>query len=363
VTVLSTCARNYTTWRNEYPRGEATIEGVRVLRFPAKPRNLPRFWELSQIVFSGHGTREEEERWFAENGPRAPGLIQHLADRGADYDAVLFWTYRYAPSFFGLPLVAEKAVLIPTAEEDPAIGIRLLGSFFRRPVGLFFLTEAESDLVRGVSGVARERTEIIGAGVEPAAPSVPASDQEGSDELESLGVPHDFILYLGRVDRNKGCGELFEYYARFAEQNDHAVPLVLAGDATMPIPEHPGIHYLGFVSETVRARLLSAARFLVLPSFYESLGMVVLEAWNHGRPVLVNGHCAVLRSQTLRSNGGLYFRGFEEFREAAGLLLAEPAIADRLGRQGRDFVEANYRWPTVLAKIEARLREWFPAAA
>jgi len=355
VTVLTTCARSYTTWRNEYPRGESTVEGVRVLRFAAKPRNLPRFWELSQIVFSGHGTHEEEERWFAENGPRAPGLVQHLTERGDEYDAVLFWTYRYAPSFFGLPPVAEKAVLIPTAEEDPAIGIRLLQSFFRQPRGLFFLTAAESDLVRGVSGVARERTEIIGAGVEPA----PAT---GPDELASLQVPPDFILYLGRVDRNKGCGELFDYYSRLVAETGCDVPLVLAGDATMAIPSHPGLRYLGFVSEAARAQLLAAARFLVLPSFYESLGMVVLESWNHGRPVLVNGHCTVLRSQAQQSNGGLYFRGYEEFREAASLLLAEPAIADRLGRQGLDFVEANYRWPTVMAKIEARLAEWFPPA-
>lgn len=343
------------TWRNEYASGESTVEGVRVLRFPAKRRNLPRFWELSQIVFSGHGTQEEEERWFAENGPQAPGLVRHLADRGDEYDAVLFWTYRYAPSFFGLPLVADKAVLVPTAEEDPAIAIRTLRTLFRRPVGLFFLTEAEADLVRSLASIPAERTEIIGAGIEP------ATEAMRPDELAALGVPPAFILYLGRVDRNKGCGELFDYYTRLVDQTGCDVPLVLAGDTTMTIPDHPNVRYLGFVSDAVRAQLLAAARFLVLPSFYESLGMVVLEAWNHARPVLVNGHCAVLRGQAQRSNGGLYFRGFEEFREAAGLLLAEPAVADQLGRQGQAFVEANYRWPTVLAKIEARLAEWFPA--
>ena len=51
---------------------------------------------------------------------------------------MLFWAFRYAPSFFGVPLVADRAVLVPTAEEDPAIDLDVLPDFFARPPAICF---------------------------------------------------------------------------------------------------------------------------------------------------------------------------------------------------------------------------------
>ena len=59
----------------------------------------------------------------------------------------------------------------------------------------------------------------------------------------------------------------------------------------MEIASHPLIRPLGFVDEPVREALLSAARALIMPSPYESLSMVLLEAWNHGIPALVCRAC------------------------------------------------------------------------
>jgi glycosyltransferase involved in cell wall biosynthesis len=92
-----------------------------------------------------------------------------------------------------------------------------------------------------------------------------------------------------------------------------------------------------------------------MPSRHESLSMVVLESWMMGRPVLVNGDCEVLRGQVLRADGGLYYRRYEEFAAAMDLLLGEPSLAARLGRQGRDYFEANYAWPRILDKYERLL--------
>jgi glycosyltransferase involved in cell wall biosynthesis len=92
-----------------------------------------------------------------------------------------------------------------------------------------------------------------------------------------------------------------------------------------------------------------------MPSRHESLSMVVLEAWMMGRPVLVNGDCEVLRGQVLRADGGLYYRRYEEFAAAMDLLLSEPALADRLGEQGRRYFEANYSWERIMEKYERLL--------
>jgi glycosyltransferase involved in cell wall biosynthesis len=119
---------------------------------------------------------------------------------------------------------------------------------------------------------------------------------------------------------------------------------------------------LGAATEAEKLAAVARARALVMPSRHESLSMVVLEAWMMGRPVLVNGDCEVLRGQVLRANGGLYYRRYEEFAAAVDALRADPALADALGRQGREYFEANYSWEVVLAKYEALLQRVKAAA-
>src|SRR5439155_10840378 len=139
-----------------------------VLRFPvARERQLHRFMDLSDLVFADRASGEEQEDWFRENGPDAPELIDHLRVRGAEYDRVLFWSYRYADTYFGLPHVADRAVLVPTAEEDPLIQVDAVRTFFSRPRGFLFLTPEEHALV-GARAPAGKPSEVIGCGLDPA---------------------------------------------------------------------------------------------------------------------------------------------------------------------------------------------------
>lgn len=174
--------------------------------------------------------------------------------------------------------------------------------------------------------------------------------------LDRLDIPSKYLLYLGRVDRNKGCDALLENFQEYASTRED-VTLVLAGPAKMQVPAHPRIRALGYVPDEVREALLAHARALVVPSWYESLSIVLLEAWNHAVPALVNGRCGVLAGQVTRANGGLYYMYPTEFDEAAEYLLTRPEERDALGRQGLAYVEREYRWPTVLARVEALLQE------
>src|SRR5258708_9665376 len=141
---------------------------------------------------------------------------------------------------------------------------------------------------------------VIGSGLDAVAETVDLSP------LDALGLDDPFVLYLGRVDPNKGCQALLRHFLRYAEAGGR-VQLVMAGPASMPIPHHPQIRALGFVPEPLREALLATARALVVPSRYERLSMVPLEAWNHGLPALVDGRCKVLRGQGRRADGGLYY--------------------------------------------------------
>ena len=186
-----------------------------------RPRRLKIFADLSDEVFEGGAAREREEAWFLENGPDTPALLDYLRTHGGSYDLVLFWTFRYAPSFFGLPIVADRAILVPTAEEDQAVYLDVLEEYFRKPAGYLFLTPEEETLVTTRAGRPLRPAAVIGIGLEPAAGRVPSTDarhDEGRALIRRHGVEGEYVLYLGRVDRNKGCHTLLEYFTEYASR-------------------------------------------------------------------------------------------------------------------------------------------------
>jgi glycosyltransferase involved in cell wall biosynthesis len=92
-----------------------------------------------------------------------------------------------------------------------------------------------------------------------------------------------------------------------------------------------------------------------MPSELESLSMVTLEAWALSKPVLANGKCDVLRGQCLRSNAGLWFDDYYEFKESLALLEASPELRERLGANGRRFYHQHYRWEVIEGKYNRLL--------
>lgn len=349
VTIITTCARDHVTWKNEYPAGVSEDAGMRVHRFPvARQRSLHRFKEMSEIAFSGNATAADEEQWFVENGPEAPDLVNHLRRHAGDYDRVLFWSFRYYQSYFGLPLAGGRGVLVPTAEDDLVLAFGVVGRLFTQPAGFVFLTPEEQSLVARHCPQPLAPSCVIGTGLDAAPPAVAV-------DLAARGITKPYLLYQGRIDPNKGCETLLRHYTRWQGQTDRRVPIVLAGPANMPIPDHPSIKSLGYVDEQTRDALLANAAALIVPSPYESLSIVLLEAWNHATPALVNGGCDVLRGQALRSDGALYYRTYDEFARGAEFLLRHPDTARQLGQNGLAYVEREYRWPHVIGKLETFL--------
>jgi glycosyltransferase involved in cell wall biosynthesis len=346
VTALTTCATDHITWKNALPSGPSQDGPLKVLRFPVvRTRSRHRFADISEIAFGGDASPAEEEQWFRENGPESPALLEHLTRHAREYDRILFWSFRYYTTFFGLPLVADRAILVPTAEDDEVIRFEILQRFFAQPAGFLFLTAEEQALVARCTGQPLTPSSVIGTGLDPF-----VSHAGGGAALP--GVERPFALYLGRIDPRKGCETLLRYFLRFHEAPRSPVRLVLAGPVNMPIPSHPMLQCLGQVSETDREMLLSNAAALVVPSPHESLSLVLLEAWNHGVPALVNAWCDVLKGHALRSDGALGYRDFDEFARGLDYLLTHADESAILGRQGLAYVEREYRWPAVIARVE-----------
>ena len=167
------------------------------------------------------------------------------------------------------------------------------------------------------------------------------------------------LLYAGRIDAGKGCAEMLDFYARYRAEDPQAPELLLIGNLAMPAPTLQGVRYLGYVSESEKAAALAGAELVVCPSAYESLSIVLLEAFALGVPALANARSAVLQDHCRRANGGLYYGSADEFMEALGLLLHDEALRRAMGENGRRYVRDHYRWDVVLA----RYRELIEAAA
>jgi len=350
VEVLTTCASDYLTWENTYEPGPTVVGGLPVRRFPvARRRTREGFDPLTQRVHFYEHTDDEERRWIEEHGPVTPELIDHLRAHQGDYDALVFFSYRYWTTYHGLQVAPAKSVLVPTAEDDGAVRLRLFKPFFRRPGAYAFNSAEEKELLLKMTGADALPGEVVGVGIED---STVVSADEIRKRLDVLG---DYIVYVGRIEREKGCSRLFEDFLRYVQERAPHLSLVLVGKAVLPIPVHTNVTHLGILSDAEKLSVIGASRLLVHPSAFESLSMALLEAWKMERPALVNGRCAVMRGQVQRANGGLYYASYEEFAEALGWLLAHPREADALGRSGRTYYETNYAWPVIMAKYERLL--------
>jgi glycosyltransferase involved in cell wall biosynthesis len=396
VEVLTTCASDYISWKNDYPEGTDRIRGVTVRRFTnARARDINAFNRYSEWIFTSQHTRDDDMEWLRQQGPWCPALLEYLERNHHQYDVLIFFTYLYAPTVLGMRIAPHKSILVPTAHDEPAIHLDIYKELFSLPAGLAYNTEAERRFLTTHFSIRAVEEETVGCGVDlPQAQPYPRDRQPGQtdEELETNDTaapdeetpseeaspsyrPHlahrgsifrrrhrlhgPFVLYGGRIDPGKGCEELIEYFSSYVQAGGDA-SLVLMGVKLMALPEEPFIRFAGRLSDEERLRALEAATVVVVPSPYESLSLLALESFAVGTPVLANARSEVLVDHCQKSNAGLYYADRDEFIEALKLLIADHRLRAKLGRNGREYVKRNYRWDVILGKYEnmfARLRQ------
>src|SRR5215510_3562753 len=360
VRVLTTCARDYITWRNEWPAGTEVVNGIPVERFPtARERDLIDFRDRSAIVFKYRHTVHDELEWLDSQGPYSPSLIARLRQAADECDFLLLFSVRYHHAYHGARIAPHKAVLVPTAEREAALGLTIFPPIFRGVRAIMYNSFEEQSLVHAVSSNAHVPGVVVGIGSE--IPNTVAPDRVRS----VYDLKNPFLVYVGRIDANKGCVDLFRNFLEYIDRSGRVLDLVLIGTPVLTIPEHPRIRHLGYVSDSDKFDVIAASELLVMPSPYESLSMVALEAWALGKPVLASGRCDVLVGQCLRSNGGLYYNDAGEFAAALDTLLSDSETSAALGRHGRTYYEQHYSWPVIEQKyleMFDRLRRSPPAS-
>ena len=347
VSVLTTCAIDYVTWKNEYKEGIEHINGVKVIRKKVDfERNQKKFNKISEKLNNEKDNINLGIEWQEAQGPHSAELIKYLEDHKDDYDVIIFLTYLYYTTYFGLKVAPEKSILIPTAHDEPPIYYSIFNETFNLPKAILYSTTTERDFVNKRFKNDYIESDIVGLGVDI------NENAQDIDLEKTFGIKDDFVVYVGRIDESKGCKEMFEYFLEYKKTYGSNLKLVLAGKSAMEIPRNKDIVTLGFVSEDEKVNLIRKSKLLILPSKFESLSLSTLEAMYLKVPVLLNGKCEVLKQHAILSNGGLYYENKWEFIETLDYLIRNSKIAERMGENGRKYVDVNYKWNIIIKKIE-----------
>lgn len=351
VDVITTKALDYTTWANYYKNDVEKINGVNVLRFPVKSLRADDFNDYNgrylEYIRTNGTDLKREDVWFEKQGPLCPDAIDYIRKNKDKYDVFIFVTYLYYLTVKGLPEVAEKAVLIPTAHEEPFIHFKTFETIFNLPKAFVFLTDEEKSLVQNLFSCKNIMCDVMGTGVE--IPSVP----DAAAFREKYNINDEYIIYVGRIDEGKDCPMLFKYFLEYQKRHSESkLKLILMGKQVCDIPKSNDIISLGFVSEEDKFNGICAAKCLVLPSKFESLSISVLEAMSLSVPVIVNGVCQVLKGHCTKSNGGLYYMNYFEFEGIIDYIFSHNTEYLQMRLNARKYITDNYEWDAIMKKFE-----------
>lgn len=349
VEILTTCAHDYTTWKNYYKAGVDCVNGVKVRRFPVlKERN----WnEYNHFVFlflrEPSHTMEQCDEWIKKHGPYSVELVSYIKNHKNDYDVFIFVTYEYYQTVFGMPAVADKSIFIPTAHDVDLLYLPIFKKVFECPKAYIFNTEEERRLVSRIYNVGDIPYVEAGVGVD-----IP-ENIDAMHFISKFKINFPFMIYVGRIDVSKGCDLLFNYFIEYKKRNpDSRLKLVLMGKSIIKIPKSNDIVNLGFVSEEDKYSGIAASKFMVMPSNFESLSISTLEAMSLSRTLIVNGRCDVLKGHCVKSNGALYYDNYFEFEAVIDFFMSHPHEKKILERNAKLYVEKNYNWDVIMRKFD-----------
>src|SRR5215813_1090361 len=278
VDVLTTTALDTSEWANVLPEGSESKDGVRIVRFPVTI-GRSRYWsglhhrllESFHPFEPGNGHHSSlnwtialQEDFIRHQGPYSEPLFRFIKENWSNYRAVIFITYLYPTTYFGLQhLPAGRALFAPTLHDELPAYLPAYKYAAGRARELIWLTAAEQRVGQKLWGDLPGR--VVSMAID-------------TNIREAQWAPVPYLLYCGRVDPNKGCRELFEYFITFKKTHPGNLKLIITGKDDIDVPKHEDIEFRGFVSVEEKFRLMAGAMLFVTPSPNESFSIVTLEA-------------------------------------------------------------------------------------
>jgi glycosyltransferase involved in cell wall biosynthesis len=380
VDVLTTCARNPQSWKNEFSEGTDRVRGALVRRFSvSQSRDEQAFSQFSARVLAGPRTRADELEWLRRAGPWSAGLIDFIRRQHKSYDVLVFFSLCSPVTVAAATLAPERTIVFPYLQLQPALRFDVGADILSAVRGVGLISGTERQLLRSYMRVTPQHDEVVGVGIDPSPEqSYPRHQQDpadvvvddeataagGEDDgpasyLEGRGVPFrrrhrlygPFALYGGRVEPDNGCEEMLDYFDTYAA-SDGDTALALMGVKMMQVPEEPYIRLAGVLPERQRMIACEAADVTIAPSADDLVSQPLLESLAVGTPVLASARNSAAVEHCRRANAGLYYSNRGEFVEALRLMMTNSRLRSRLGENGRIYIRQNFRWDAVLGRFD-----------
>jgi glycosyltransferase involved in cell wall biosynthesis len=367
IEILTSCALEDSSWDMHFPEGRQEVDGYGVHRFRHPPRirsSLRRLPLVPRLRFTFRkllaklnmfplvlppSTANDQHtlRWLEAQGPHVVSLISYLTEHPTRYSAVIFFTALFYPTAIGVSAVPSRAILVPTLHDEKSMYRPYFHRVFRYPRWIMYNSRAEMKLAHRLYGDDISPGQVCGTGIAVK----PPEDSMVATSLNKYGLTTPYFIYVGRVNKAKGCAQLFEDFLLFSRKSKTPVKLVVVGRASMPLPREDCFIFTDFIVDEVKNALIKGAKALVIPSRFESLSLVLLESLALSTPVLVNSECEVLGDHVFESKAGKGYSNRSEFLLALEELL-EMQEVDRkvLIDHGQAYVQTNYSWPVVIEK-------------
>ncbi|HYW54541.1 MAG TPA: glycosyltransferase [Dongiaceae bacterium] len=369
IEVFATCARGFASdWGvDAHQPGARDENGVLVRRFPVDARAANAFDRANEILLTRPLSYYRERTAaiepdvahdFIGSGINSTAAVDALRARLAEFDCVLVMPYPY-----GLPLAAvaaagARAMFQPCLHDEPYAFLPEVENAFRRAGALVFNTPAERSLAYRLYGpsIALKST-LVGHWVERESqpPRLPPRVRGFRP------ADHRYVLYLGRRDASKNVDLLVESFARFRRNcRMLTLELVLVGPGRRSYGDaRHGIRDLGLVDDAQKAALLAHAMAIVQPSVNESFSRTVMEGWNAGKPVAVNGRCPATADAVRESGGGWLATSKGEWSALFEQIdRMPPAQRELIGARGMRYAEEHTARERVLDRYEAAIAEF-----
>jgi glycosyltransferase involved in cell wall biosynthesis len=261
----------------------------------------------------------------------SPDMYQYIYDNSEDYHRLVYIPYMFGPTYFGIRVCPYKSVLIPCLHDEAYARMKIFRDLYKNLGGIIFHARPEMELANRLYNLGNVKQEILGEGVET------DFDYDASRFRKKYGINEPYIIYAGRKDSAKNIDTLIQYFDEFKRRNEkhRDLKLVLIGGGSVNVPEScaKDVVDLGFVDIQDKYDACAGAELLC------------------ERPVLVHEGCAVTTNFAKESNAGLYFNGYFEFEGCVKYILENTETAEKMGKQGRQFVLDNFKWDVITDKI------------
>lgn len=238
---------------------------------------------------------------------------------------------------------------------DNAFGKKLL----LNASAVFALTDFEKGQLVKI-GVQEEKIEIVPNGVDPKDfGNLPSRGY--FKKLIRLNHDDEIILFVGRLNATKGLDILIKAFSLMRERK--FVKLVLVGpDAGMfksltklvtDLHLSSKVVFTGSLTRSMVKAALNDAVAVVCPSAQEGFGLVIIEAAMTGKPVVVSDCSSMSFVEKGRFGLTVKYGNPLQLKEAMEKLLDNPTLSYELGQNGQKYVNDNFTWDIISARIEA----------